>query len=33
MVLLSDIQILDNGARFLNVDLHIHTYHAVARRG
>src|ERR1035441_6193300 len=28
MVLLSDIQILDNGARFLNVDLHIHTYGA-----
>jgi hypothetical protein len=28
MVLLGDIQILDNGARFLNVDLHIHTYGA-----
>ena len=28
MVLLSDIQTLDNGARFLNVDLHIHSYGA-----
>ena len=28
MVLFSDIQILDNGARFLNVDLHIHSYGA-----
>jgi ABC-type phosphate transport system ATPase subunit len=26
MVLFQDIQLLDNGARFLNVDLHIHSY-------
>jgi hypothetical protein len=26
MVLLKDIQVLDNGARFHNVDLHIHSY-------
>lgn len=26
MVQLKDIQLLDNGARFLNVDLHIHSY-------
>lgn len=28
MVLFKDIQTLDNGARFLNVDLHIHSYGA-----
>lgn len=28
MVLLKDIHLLDNGARFLNVDLHVHSYGA-----
>jgi predicted metal-dependent phosphoesterase TrpH len=28
MILIKDIQILDNGAQFHNVDLHIHTYGA-----
>src|SRR3990172_9207323 len=28
MVLLKDVQVLDNGARFHSVDLHIHSYGA-----
>lgn len=28
MVLFKDIEVLENGARFLNVDLHIHSYGA-----